>query len=208
MSNRISRPRDPQFNDIVLICPKLWRVHLSAFYFLNLTATSNMVDVESQLSISRIHRLLRPLRCTLVSNTTQAHQTKSQRTYSSKSTKFVITNNTLAPLERIPPPGRAASLGGECREERDQLIELSRKIYTLRDCFKNVVAGALGKDYGVPAQVPSLASLCATVMGEALNQHMEELEHEIQEEKESVDDTELLEAVESLFETIPAYQRK
>ncbi|KAF9497238.1 hypothetical protein BDN71DRAFT_1444971 [Pleurotus eryngii] len=163
-----------------------------------------MVDVESQLSISRIHRLLRPLRSTLVSNTPQALQSKSQRTYSSKSTKFV-TNITITPLERIPPPGRAALLGGE---QRNQLIELSRKIYVLRDCFRNVVAGALGKDHGASAQVPSLASLCATVMGEALNQHMQELEREIQEEKESVDDAELLEAVESLFEAIPAHQRK
>ena len=99
-------------------------------------------------------------------------------------------------------------LGGECKEERNQLIDLSRKIYALRDCFRNVVAGALGKDLGVPTQVPSLASLCATAMGEALNQHMEELEHELQEEKETVDDSELLEAIESLFEAIPAHQRK
>ncbi|KAL4266993.1 hypothetical protein AB1N83_000604 [Pleurotus pulmonarius] len=164
-----------------------------------------MADVESHLSISRIHRLLRPLRCTLVANTPR--QSRSQRTYSSKSTKLV-TNTTLAPLERIPQPGRAALLGGDCKEERNQLIDLSRKIYALRDCFRNVVAGALGKELGVPTQVPSLASLCATAMGETLNQHMEELEHELQEEKETVDDSELLEAVESLFEAIPAHQRK
>ncbi|KAF7428419.1 hypothetical protein PC9H_007643 [Pleurotus ostreatus] len=163
-----------------------------------------MVDVESQLSISRIHRLLRPLRCTLASNTPQTLQSNLQRTYSSKPTKFV-TNITLTPLERIPPPGRAALLGGE---QRNLLIELSRKIYALRDCFRNVVAGVLGKDHDASAQVPSLASLCATVMGETLNQHMQELEREIREEKESVDDAELLEAVESLFEAIPAHQRK
>ncbi|KAJ8494556.1 hypothetical protein ONZ45_g13204 [Pleurotus djamor] len=148
------------------------------------------------VSVSRVQRLLRPLRSTLASSSS-----------SSQTTVF----NENAPLQLIPPPAKAAALCTMSKEDRLKVVELSRKFYNIRDCFRNVVAGALGRPDHVSSEVyavPSLASICAKRMGECINQHIGQLRADADAEGKEIEESNLLEAAEELLDAIPSHHRR
>ncbi|KAF8626822.1 hypothetical protein AX15_004655 [Amanita polypyramis BW_CC] len=131
------------------------------------------------LSYSQVDRILRPLR----------NKCNAFATLALKSTP------NLPPLSVLPPPDINA-IRVHFDKHRVNTLELSRKIYAVRDCFRDVLVKILGrsasKNIGqtTQARVLGLADLCAMTVGSTL--HMESSQSE-----EGAEDpaTELLESI-------------
>ena len=115
----------------------------------------DMVDTwQLALSYSQVDRILRPLR----------NKCNAFAALVSKSIPVV------PPLSILSPPD---TTGSRVRFDKHHLntLELSRKIYAVRYCFKDVLAKILGRKTVGQERVVGLADLCATMVGSTL--HME-----------------------------------
>ncbi|KAK2467805.1 hypothetical protein APHAL10511_000100 [Amanita phalloides] len=125
------------------------------------------------LSFSQVDRTLRPLR----------NKSNALATFLSKSAD-------VPPLSLIPPPD---SDGSRIHFDKHRLstLELSRRLYSVRDCFRDILAKILGKKIISKHRVVSLADLCATVVGSRLHEESDETRGS-EEENPAI---ELLEAI-------------
>lgn len=153
-----------------------------------------MVATDSDgLSVRRITRLLRSLRVRcqalqLCGTVSTAHVA----TYSCRR----ATSCSDTPLSLLPPPNSAASRLIFDRNS-STVLELSRKIYAIRDAFRDLVLNTR------PLELSSdttLAALCATVIGQ-------NMEHGDEQDGEGEQDIEE-DAAELLYEAVPASYRR
>lgn len=130
----------------------------------------------AMLSYSQVDRILRPLR----------NKCNAFATHVSKPTNDL---STIPPLSVLHPPENAGSRV-YFDKHRVNTLELSRKQYAVRDCFKDVLTKILGGNSLNQKRVVGLADLCATIVGSQL--HLESNQTQDPEEDPAV---ELLEAV-------------
>ncbi|PBK73712.1 hypothetical protein ARMSODRAFT_952818 [Armillaria solidipes] len=149
---------------------------------------------SDRLSVKRISRLLRPLRircqalrlCSTV-------PTAQVATYSCR--RGASCSDT--PLSLLPPPNSAASRLIFDRNS-SAVLELSRKIYAIRDAFRDLVLNTRPPDR--KSSDTTLAALCATVIGV----NMEHRDGQAVEGEQDIEE----DAVELLYEAVPAPYRR
>ncbi|KAJ3538145.1 hypothetical protein NM688_g6560 [Phlebia brevispora] len=171
----------------------------------------------SQLTTSRISRLLRPLRTKCVhlaaiSNTKSKGVAITYGSSSRHSSQRSSSENDSPPLAVIPPPEKLSTLSGSDRPTRDDM-QLSKGIYDVRDAFRNVIQatfGVLSTPYGGEentilrmTRVRSLASICASVIGD----HIED-QARLHDEGDEAEDEEDMEILSELYEAIPPHFRR
>ncbi|KAK0437511.1 hypothetical protein EV421DRAFT_1907262 [Armillaria borealis] len=149
---------------------------------------------SDRLSVKRISRLLRSLRvrCQAL-RLCSAVPTAQVATYPCR--RGASCSDT--PLSLLPPPNSAASRLIFDRNS-SAVLELSRKIYVIRDAFRDLVLNTRPPDR--KSSDTTLAALCATVIGE-------NMEHRDGQDVEGEQDIEE-DTVELLYEAVPASYRR
>lgn len=146
-----------------------------------------------QLSTSRIHRLLRPLRtrCTSLAALGKGAQ-RRPATYSSKAT---------VSKENVPPLLLLHSSSSVDKHSTDA-SELSRKVYAVRDCFRDILLATGQRDKlesgGGPVRIVRLAEMCSMVIGDTI----EDEGATTNEEKET-----MAEFADGIYDVIPLEYR-
>ena len=138
------------------------------------------------LSYSQVDRILRPLRNKC--NTLAAHVSKPGDGLA-----------TMPPLSVLHPPENTG-VRVYFDKHRVNTLELSRKQYAVRDCFKDVLAKILGGNNAEnisQRRVVGLADLCAIIVGSQLYTESNQTQ-DAEEEDPAIE----------LLETIPLQYRK
>lgn len=179
------------------------------------------------LTTSRISRLLRPLRVKCQKLASYSPETALQRprgsvvvTYGSSSRQSnadAVERRGEPPLAVIPPPEKLSVLSKLDRSSRDKL-ELSRRIYDVRDTFRNILQATLASgtnsrrstpqpNIEVPeGRVRSLAAMCANTIGDNLEDQMSISSEE--RGGQEVNDEEEQEILDTLYDAVYPQYRK
>jgi len=149
-----------------------------------------------QLSTSRIHRLLRPLRIRCASLAALGKETRRRpATYSSKAT----VSKENVPLVLIL---HSSSSAIHVDKHSIDTSDLLRKVYAVRDCFRDILlaTGRRGKleSGGGPVRIVRLAEMCSMVIGDTI----EDEDATTNEEKEAV-----AECADHIYDAIPLEYR-
>ena len=164
--------------------------------------TSYTLDIE--LSVSRINRLLRPLRnkCAILASATSP--SGSVATYGSSSSP---SSETRVPptLDVLYDPKLVISCA---HQESRSLDTLARQIYAVTNAYRNVVQAALsgGLDGG-RRDVLALTDLCAASMGQNIKGEVAQCLALFEGEPDD-DDTKETALVDGLYESVPARFRR
>ncbi|CCM00609.1 uncharacterized protein FIBRA_02645 [Fibroporia radiculosa] len=172
-------------------------------------------DSGVHLTTSRISRVFRPLRAkcitlaeffpiapvrrhTLVS-VTYANKTRP----ASRSTPI---EHDTPPLAVLQPP---ETLGSRIHLDRTSVenLQLSRKIYEVRDAFRNLVQVALGPGNGHKpnsTRIMSLAAMCSVVVGEHIQSELRACEEDELVEDENAS----AKLMDELYEAVPPHYRR
>ncbi|GBE81344.1 hypothetical protein SCP_0310710 [Sparassis crispa] len=169
-----------------------------------------------RLSPSRVKRIFRPLRAKCISLATFSSPLSQPRpavstTYLSSSRNYARRTNAEnepPPLVVLQPP---ENLGSRIHFDRASVesLQLSKKIYEVRDAFRNIVQLAFrqtstrGPSNVTP--IRSLAAICASVIGE----HIEDEIEAQQDEYPNVDVCDYVagEVMEKVYDCVPAHHR-
>ena len=175
----------------------------------------------SHLTTSRISRLLRPLRTKCkqfveVANLPAKPHGGAVATYATASRHPFPTdelNSDFHSLTLLPPPKTLGSLTRLERPARDH-FRLSKAIYDVRDAYCNIVQVAFGTQAGSRTGTPEfisrrgrvrgLASICASVIGEQIEEEARGL-REQQDEPNQDEDMELLN---DIYDAVPMHYRR
>ncbi|TFY53227.1 hypothetical protein EVJ58_g9567, partial [Rhodofomes roseus] len=172
----------------------------------------------THLTTSRINRLFRPLRakCTALAEFFSPRSYKRPHvsvTYSHHSrppSRTASTDYDAPPLAILQPP---ESLGSRIHFDRTSLenVQLSRKIYEVRDAFRSVVQAALGSDSTGPRndalRIRSLAAMCASIIGEQVQAEIAARQDEAEDELEELYANIAADTQEELYEAVPLHYR-
>jgi len=165
-----------------------------------------MSDVDDKLSTSRIHRLLRPLRnrcISLASFATGVCRSGIRTTYVSQTSGDDIDGSLFPPLSVLQPP-MDMSARIHFDKHRIDSLEMSRKVYAVRDCFHDIVSKTGKHRAGTAAMTGtqqfamSLAAICSIVVGKNMQCGAEE----------NSDDIEDANLVNDIYEAIPLQYRR
>lgn len=165
---------------------------------------ANSIETGSHLTVSRINRLLRPLRnkCANLNNLSgQVHINPPRR----PSSTSISTWDTES-----PPLTTDGSTGFDKKYKSDRGIiladyELKRRIRAVCDAFRNVVYGAFGTPY--TERIPSLADMCSSVIGNNVPVTTTDLLG-TDSEAESVDEDDIIAVADEIYESIPSHFRR
>jgi Txe/YoeB family toxin of Txe-Axe toxin-antitoxin module len=185
-------------------------------------------ETGEHLTTSRISRLLRPLRVRCQKLALYSPEATTQRC---KGSVLIMYGNSSRqanvdlpgkldnpPLAIIPPPEKLSGLLKLHRSARENL-ELSRRIYDVRDAFRNILQAAVystsssrrrsSVHYTLQhreGRIRSLAAMCAGTVGE----HLEAQVQLLVEEREGTDinDDDKQELLDSLYEAVRPQYRK
>lgn len=168
-----------------------------------------MASPGSNLGVSRINRLLRPLR-NKCNSLTSAYATSNigngcvpASTYSNDGSEW--PNSTSPPLALLQSPiGAVSKLHVD--ENYIQTLALSGAIYGVRDCFKNLVQVAVGAS-DKPSGIASLGAICSMVIGNTL-QVENDSRITAMGDNDHLDDEEIMEIVNNVYEAIPSRYRR
>lgn len=162
-------------------------------------------DVE--LSVSRINRLLRPLRnkCAILASATSRP--------SSSAVPITYGSNSSLPLEiRAPPPPLDVLhdpklVISRAHQESRSLDSLARQIYAITNTYRNVVQAALsGSVEGSRRDVLALTDICAASIGWNIKEEVEECLATLEGELDEDDAKTAL--VDELYESVPVRFRR
>jgi hypothetical protein len=167
----------------------------------------SLYTADVELSVSRINRLLRPLRnkcAILASATSRPSGSAVPITYGS--------NSSLSSEIRAPPPLDVLHdpklVISRAHQESRSLDTLARQIYAVTTTYRNVVQAALsGRVDGSRRNVLALTDICAASIGwnikEEVAGFLATLEGEMDE-----DDAKETALVDELYESVPARFRR
>src|ERR1700691_1315290 len=130
-----------------------------------------MVSSDS-LTTTRINRLLRPLRNKC--NTLASVAKLSALTPTTYSSSQAWSSHDSPPLTILQPPG---NVGIRIHLDDDYMrtVELARRIYPVRDCFRNVVQVTFGTAGTNGSRgIPSLGEMCSMVIGATIQTEFDE----------------------------------
>ncbi|EAU91354.2 hypothetical protein CC1G_07389 [Coprinopsis cinerea okayama7 len=163
------------------------------------------------LTTAAINRLLRPLRtcCNVLAKlplpTQATGASRPSATYSSTSTNrlgLIQINQKHDPLVILPPPDKLASQLYFSQEYRGSL-ELARRVYAVRDAFKNIVVKA--KNANVSTRVIPLTALCAITIGQNLQEWEEPDDQD--DDQQQQDASNDISYADEMYEAVPAAYR-
>ena len=167
----------------------------------------SLCTTDVELSVSRINRLLRPLRnkCAILASATSRP--------SSSAVPITYGSNSSLSLEiRAPPPldvlhdPKLAIL--RAHQESRSLDTLARQIYAVTNTYRNVVQAALsGRVDGNRRGVLALADVCAALIGRNIKGEVAGCLAALQGEPDEVDAKETA-LVDELYESVPARFRR
>ena len=167
-----------------------------------MTVRKKSSDVE--LSVSRINRLLRPLRnkCAILASAT-SHPSGSAAvpiTYGSTSSLSLETR-APPPLDVLHDPKLVIS---RAHQESRSLDTLARQIYAVTNAYHNVVQAALsgGLD-GNRRDVSALTDICAASIGRNMKGEVARCVESLEGEPDE-DDAKETALVDELYESVPA----
>jgi hypothetical protein len=149
--------------------------------------------MAGELSTTRIHRLLRPLRVSCVELDKHALGGCAASGRATYSRIHAWRPADKGPLALVRPPG-----AGGVRD-----ADVSKRIYAVHAALKNVLQAA-----GVESERrrrPRLAALCAAVVGAAIQ---EEVDLNLREGVVSAEDEEEMAIIEEMYEYVPAAYRR
>lgn len=158
---------------------------------------------HEDVSIGRISRLLRPLRNRCNALALRQSSPGHIATYSKKFDAQVRASEA-PPLSLLRRPDKVPVL----QQVDNAFIEncdLARRIYAVVDAYKDIVQKtmAIHKSSSPGQRLPSLAALCATVVGNDL-----ELNSKDCSDSESDEDHDELAAMNSLYQEVPCQYRR
>lgn len=167
-----------------------------------------MIPPGNGLSTPRINRLLRPLR-----NKCTALASGSSSTSSMHATRAGWSNEDSPPLALLQPPG---NVGIRIHLDDDYMrtVELVRRLYALRDCFKNILQVAFGVETEKPARrgekdIPTLGAMCSTVIGATIQVQFEENAVAKSEgDDDYMEEEEVMALANEIYEAVPLHYRR
>jgi hypothetical protein len=170
---------------------------------------------RDSLSTPHINRLLRPLRnkCTVLASSSP-NPTQPQTYSNNRSYQTGWSSRYSPPLTPIQPPG---NIGIRIHLDDDYIraAELARRIYAIRDCFRNVVQVSFGVGVGVNGsyrhalRIPSLAAMCAIVIGTTIQAEFDEIvAAKAANYNDHLDSDEVMELAYGMYEAIPPHYRR
>jgi hypothetical protein len=163
--------------------------------------------MDNGLTTATAHRLLRPLR-TRANALAKLRAAPAQpvTTYSSSSRVGLLDITNLQqhdPLVVLPPPDKLASQLYFSQQRYKDSLELARRIYALRDAFRNVVVKAnIPVDRNTTRLIP-LTALCALAIGHSL----QEWEGDDASDNEDGDQSDAPSYADEMYEAVPALYR-
>ncbi|KZT67196.1 hypothetical protein DAEQUDRAFT_813057 [Daedalea quercina L-15889] len=172
----------------------------------------------AHLTTTRVNRLFRPLRakCTALAEfSSPRSQTRPlvSVTYSRHSrplTRTASADHDAPPLTILQPP---ETLGSRIHFDRTSLdnLQLSRKIYEVRDAFRSLVQAVLGADSTSPRDdvphIRSLAAICATVIGQNIQSEIIACQADLDDEVDNLSANISTDIQEKLYEAVPLHCR-
>lgn len=171
-----------------------------------------MASPGSNLTTTRINRLLRPLRnkCNSLAELPSSSAVRAPKaTYSSTSKIWAATDRP--PLAMLQPtrPGGLRPIADDCLHT----LELARRIYAVRDCFKNIiqVSFSSGNKFGIrrdQQSVPSLAEFCSMVIGSTIQDEFDEWSAKCRDDSDYLEDDEVLDMLNGIYEAVPTHYRR
>ncbi|OBZ68332.1 hypothetical protein A0H81_11771 [Grifola frondosa] len=170
----------------------------------------------SHLTASRISRLFRSLRAKCANLATFSPPSQPRPTVSvtysqvnRPSSRRIYSDDSFPPLAVLPTPerlGSRAHLDRACIEN----MQLSKRIYEVRDAFRNVLQATSGAPHVSEgpqvAQVPSLAGLCAKIVGEHIQSELDAYEPE-EDDDADAEDVWKAEIMDKIYEYVPPHYR-
>lgn len=159
---------------------------------------------SDHLTVSRINRLLRPLRVKCAALAASELHPEIPTPIRPRQWR----DEDMPPLAIIPPPKPPGSLrgrGSEASSRRE--YELAQKTYAVRDCFRNLVAAVLGNGRN-QVEENSLAALCAKVVGITIEEEVQDAADDTEMDKFVEDDDVALEITGNLYEAVPQHHRR
>jgi hypothetical protein len=160
----------------------------------------HVADVE--LSVSRINRLLRPLRnkcAILASATTRPSSSTAPITYGSNS---LSEARAPPPLDVLQNPKLVIS---RAHQESRSLDALARQIYAVTSAYQNVVQAALpGGPDGNRRGLLALTDICAAKVGQSIRGEVARCSAMLDEPDESQETA----LVDELYESVPVRFRR
>lgn len=93
-------------------------------------------------------------------------------------------------------------------------LELSRKIYAIRDCFQNLVHvsfGTAAKSYscGSGDEIASLGAICSMIIGSTIQaEYDSSVTANSGEDEDHIKEEELVELANEIYEAIPPHYRR
>ncbi|KAL4080199.1 hypothetical protein V8B97DRAFT_1864576 [Scleroderma yunnanense] len=165
------------------------------------------IESGNHLTISRINRLLRPLRskCTALNNLPgQVHINHPGRTTSTARSTCSWDIDSLVPLTIEGVTGSRKN----AKSDRSSILadyELKRRIRAVSDAFRNVVYGT----FGTPCteRIPSLAGLCSSVIGNNIPVTDVDLSG-TDSEADLLDEDDITTFADEIYESIPSHHRR
>ncbi|KIM91977.1 hypothetical protein PILCRDRAFT_106881 [Piloderma croceum F 1598] len=163
------------------------------------------------LSTPRINRLLRPLRnkCTaLASESSSAPSIHA--TYSNNRAGW---SKDSPPLALLQPPGNVG-IRVHLDDDYMRTAELVRRLYSVRDCFKNVLQVAFGVEAEKPARrggkdIPTLGAMCSTVIGTTIQvQFDENAAAKTEGDDDYMEEEEVMALANEIYEAVPLHYRR
>lgn len=168
-----------------------------------------------QLSTSRIHRLLRPLRTKCASLAafadTKTRAISNSSTYSARGNGISERDFDAPPLLILQPP---ATIGSRVYFDKHNVegLEMSRKVYAVRDCFKDIVVKTKSQAVmGEKAPTMGLAAMCSIVIGANLECDIRPEEEEDDDNDNDDDDNDNEQDedfVDDIYNTVPLEYRR
>jgi hypothetical protein len=169
----------------------------------------------TELDITRINRLLRPLRVSCIQLDTYALSVPGPSTRTSAGQATYSKIQTWRPHEKgplaliLPPQASLAKSRPPWQSGGVRNAELAKKIYAVHTAFKNVLQAALGEPNAPTilhsTRVLALTTLCAAMVGEGIQ---EEVDLNLQPGIETAEDEEEKAIIDEMYEYVPMAHRK
>jgi len=125
----------------------------------------------------------------------------------------IWSNHEPPPLATLQPPG---NVGVRIHPDDDfqKIMQVARKVYAVRDCFRNIVQVACGVgakkchcDDG--EGIPTLGAMCSMVIGTSIQAEFDDnIVAKGEDNDDYMEDDEVMELVNDIYEAVPTHYRR
>jgi hypothetical protein len=125
----------------------------------------------------------------------------------------IWSNHEPPPLATLQPP-RNVGVRIHLDDDFQKIMEVARKVYAVRDCFRNIVQVAFGvaaKKYHCDdgEGIPTLGAMCSMVIGTSIQAEFDDNIVAKGEDNDGyMEDDEVMELVNDIYEAVPTHYRR